>query len=515
MRLYSSIALAAVAAMLVTPVAAEAKTKKHHHAAAAAPEGLTTAEQLRLAQEQISQLQAQLNAVAAKLDSTASVAATQSQLAAANSAAATASTKADRALAAADAVKVAEVKTEKAVSLSSWAQGTQVHGRMYFNTSVIDGHNAAGAAVERDGGFQIKRAYISVDHQFNKTFAFDVTMDADNVLKSVKAPSIVTTCTAASPPVCTNTNGANNGIEANTGQGFYIKKAYLEAKINPALVVRLGSADMPWIPFVEGLYGYRHVEKTLIDLNGYGTSADWGVHVGGSLFNNVVSYQVSAIDGNGYRNPQLGQHVDVEGRLNATYMGFTAGIGGYVGKLGAAINPGTTFTNNVAEPGVTAPTANRFDAVLAYKGKVAALPFTLGGEYLWAKDFTQNQVAGYDLTVAPTAAAASSNTLLINGKYYKPVGEDTETGFTLFGSVSPMPKWSIFGRYDWIKSNGYTAPAKRDHYFNVGLQYEPVSIVDLALVYKRDNGKGSIATGNLPSGQATRDEIGLFGQVRF
>ena len=116
MRLHSSIALAAVAAVLATPVAAEAKAK-HHHVAAKASEGLTTTEELHLAQEQISQLQAQLNALASKLDQTAN--ATQSQVAAAQSTAAVASTKADTALAKADAVKVEEVKTEKAVNLSS------------------------------------------------------------------------------------------------------------------------------------------------------------------------------------------------------------------------------------------------------------------------------------------------------------------------------------------------------------------------------------------------------------
>ncbi len=32
----------------------------------------------------------------------------------------------------------------------------------------------------------------------------------------------------------------------------YIKKAYVQAKLSDALVFRAGSADLPWVPFVEG-----------------------------------------------------------------------------------------------------------------------------------------------------------------------------------------------------------------------------------------------------------------------
>ena len=446
---------------------ADGMPRKHarhaHKAVAEADQGLSTAEQLRLAQEQISQLQAQLNMLASKLDQNA--AASKADTAAAVSVATNASTKADAVAAKVDAVKVAEVKTEKSVDAMSWASGTKVSGRLYFNGSSISASNAAGANVEKDGGFQIKRAYISIDHQFNKVFAADVTMDADNIVRGKS----VTDDTAKS-----------------TVQGFYIKKAYLEAKIDPALVVRLGSADMPWIPFVENIYGYRHIEKTLIDLNSYGTSADWGAHVGGQLLNNLITYQVSAVNGGGYRDPQLTQHVDLEGRVALNYMGFTAAVGGYSGKLGNETAPGTVV-NNVPSTGITKLTARRFDALVAYKGNVEGLPITIGGEYLDASNY----------------AGVTSGTV------------DRAVGYSVFASVSPAPKWSVFGRYDRIKPNKDTNAAKVDHYFNVGLQWEPVKVVDLALVYKRDAGDGGVAIGNLASPAATRDEIGIYGQVKF
>ena len=59
------------------------------------------------------------------------------------------------------------------------------------------------------------------------------------------------------------------------------------------------------MPFVEGLYGYRYVENVMIDRTKFGTSADWGVHVLGSIPMGglTVSYAGSVVNGNGYKKP--------------------------------------------------------------------------------------------------------------------------------------------------------------------------------------------------------------------
>lgn len=325
-----------------------------------------------------------------------------------------------------------------------WAADTKVSGRVYFNMSSVTGKNAAGANVEKDGGFQIKRVYIGVDHKFNDVLSGNVTTDISHI----------------------------SGI----GQALYIKKAYLQAKFNPALIVRLGAADMPWIPYAEGLNGYRHIEKVVTDLDGFGTSSDWGVHVMGSAADGLVSYQLSAIDGGGYRNPQLSKAIDFEGRVSLKYKGFNAAVGGYTGKLGKDVQGATVFH-----------TANRFNALLAYKGKVQDIPFTVGGEYFYAKNWKQ--------VLSPL--------------------EDSSSGYSVFASVAPVEKWSVFGRYDWVKPSKLLNPLQKDNYFNFGIQYSPAKIVDLALVYKRDSADGGLKIGNLGTGQATRDEFGLYGQFRF
>jgi hypothetical protein len=296
---------------------------------------------------------------------------------------------------------------------------------------------------------ELKRFYLGVDHQFNDIFSGNITPDIDSVV---------------------GTSGST------IGKGLYVKKAYLQAKFNKALVVRLGASDLPWVPYAESLYGYRHIENTLADRTKFGTSADWGVHVSGQFADGLVSYQVSAVDGAGYRDPKFTKTIDVEGRVSLAYKGFNAGIGGYTGKLGKDQQGAVTYHS-----------ASRLNALLAYKTKL----FTIGGEYFQAKNWTQ--------VTSPVA--------------------DKAIGYSLFTSVNPMDKVSVFGRYDWVKPRKDTVNSFKDRYFNVGIQYSPAKIVDLALVYKRDkavNGILSTSNGNIGGSiDGTYDEFGLFAQFRF
>lgn len=446
MRNYKTILLATVAGALLTPQVAMAKAHSHHkyHASDEAQEKAMMA-QLQAAQQQIAALQAQLDALKAKVDQ-ASAAQSQTAVAAQN-----ASTKADEALAKASTAQTTAVAANEKASKPAevpapvkWAADTKISGRMYFNMSQVSASDANGTNVENNGGFQIKRFYVSVDHRFNKVLSGDITTDIKQV----------------------------DGL----GQTLFVKKAYLQASFNPAFTVRLGSADMPWIPYVEGIYGYRQIDNTLTDLDHYANSADWGVHVLGKLADGIVSYQVSVVDGAGYRKPQFSKSVDVEGRVSIAYHGLQAAVGGYTGKRGLDQQGITTYH-----------TASRFDALLGYKGRIQNVGFTLGGEYFYAKNW--NNVT----TVA----------------------EDAAEGYSIFASIQPVAKWSVFGRYDWVKPSKDLNPDYRDHYFNAGIQYSPAKIVDLALVYKHDSGTQDLKIGNLGAGQATRDEVGLYGQFRW
>jgi hypothetical protein len=343
-----------------------------------------------------------------------------------------------------------------------WWGGTTISGKAFFNVSNID-HTRSGID-QSDKGTQteLKRFYVGIDHKFNDVFSANITTD----FRYNAIPD----------------NGADTKDVL-----VYVKKAYFQAKLDPAFTIRVGAADLPWVPFAEGVYGYRFVENTLIDRTKFGTSTDWGVHVLGSLAHNLVSYQVSAINGAGYKTlSRSSDTIDVEGRVSVNPVKpITLAVGAYSGKLGKS-----------AANGVDTRRATRFNALAAYTDK----RFRAGVEYFHAKNW--NNVV---------AAAAGL-----------PTPHDKADGWSAFGSFAFTPKIAAFGRYDWVKPSGDINPDLKDRYLNLGLDYKPLPPLDLALVYKRERTKhGNLSTSNGTMGglTATTDgsynEVGLFGQVVF
>ncbi len=259
-----------------------------------------------------------------------------------------------------------------------------------------------------------------------------------------------------------------------------VKKAYIQAKVfGDALVVRGGAADMPWIPFAESVYGYRFVEKTIADLQKDGNSADTGVNASGALANGLLGYSVSVVDGAGYKNDIRSKGMDVEGRVNLNWNGFVGAVGGYSGKLS---------NDYQAIPDPTFHTAQRQDALVAFVNPM----FRVGLEYFNETNWTQ------------TTSVAT----------------DKGHGYSGFGSFNLTPQFSVFGRYDTSKPSQSLHSTETINYFNLGLNYEPVKVIDLALVYKREEAKGSGSI-NFTDGNTSftapghYDEVGVFAQYKF
>jgi hypothetical protein len=442
----------------------------------------------------------------------------------------TASAKADQAEVKADAAGAKAATVGKGLDLVKWASNTQVTGRMFFNESTISQKTAGANNANSGTGFNIKRMYLGVDHQFSPIFAGSLLMDISNVIGETGNLNYVTPETTAAAPTCVTVAGKTAGTYTTTctaaaaanlstpsgsssspglvGKGFYIKNAYLQAKLDPALIIRAGAAPLPWVPYIENQYGFRHIENTTIDRLSYGTTADWGVHVLGDLAGGLISYQLSAIDGGGYRNVKVTKNVDLEGRLSAQYKGLWAAVGGYTGKRGND----TQVLTGAAVP-TTFRTAKRADAAVGYKTAL----FNVGGELFYAKNWN-------NVTVNPATTAYS---------------QDSARGYSVWANYNITPKWTAFGRFDFSEPNHITDPSLHDHYFNVGLQWEPVKIVDIALVYKRETARGGAvsttdgvigcATSATPNsfattaalvsgtcvGNGTYDEVGLWGQFKF
>jgi hypothetical protein len=341
----------------------------------------------------------------------------------------------------------------------AWWHDTKVSGRMYFDMTDLEQKTNGSDVTKQNGiGFDIKRFYIGVDHKFDDVWSANVTTDF----------------------LYDSSAGATQ---------LYIKKAYLDGHFDDAFDVKLGSTDMPWIPFAEGIYGYRYVENTLIDRIKLGNSADWGAHFSGKFAGGMFNYAVSVINGAGYKSPPGAGNavkfktIDVEGRVSAKIDNITLAVGGYDGKLGKDV-----------QGAVTHHTATRFNALAAYTDDA----IRVGVEYFSANDY---------LDVTSTAT-------------------DKDSGYSGFASYKFDPQWAVFGRYDWVqeKTTNSSILKPRDGYYNAGIEWSPSKIVSLSLVYKHDsenhgalseqNGSGTLgSTSGLKTG--TFNEVGIFGLFQW
>ncbi|TQL17438.1 hypothetical protein FBY58_1024 [Zymomonas mobilis] len=386
-------------------------------------------------------------------------------------------------------------RIDKNLKFGDWFSNTHIGMRMYANASWAtyrsDGQAAAWMPARTSAptatntpagnigydtknrpigdsiGFDLKRFYLMVDHKFNDNWAARLTTDASYI--------------------------------AGVGETIYIKHAYLEGKQSDALSVRFGAADLPWLPFVENLYGYRWVENTTSERANFATSADWGIFAMGKLWNGLLEYNMAVVDGSGYRSPFRSKNPDFEGRINVNYAGFTVGGGAHIGHQGQERGQMGEYVYNAAQ---------RYNAIIAYvHGR-----FRFGAEYFYAKDFTSSA-----LDCNLNACDASSS-------LYK---KDAGQGAAGWGSIRLIDKVSLFGRYDWAQPYMRSDSHFRDHYFNAGVDWQPIKNIDIGLVYKQENVTNHGYTGTVPvyinttngslggMRSASYKELGIFTNFNF
>jgi hypothetical protein len=334
----------------------------------------------------------------------------------------------------AQAVEKLQDDGKKVDTLNKLVNDTSIGGKAFIDISRVDMSKNHVKTASTGWGLDVKRGYLSVSHKFNDTWSGNLTTDF-------------------------------NYISADGETQLFIKKLYLQGKFSDALVFRAGAADTPWIPYVENLYGFRYVEKELLDRMSFGTSADWGLNLNGKA--DMVDYSVSTLNGGGFKNPSRTKRMDFEGRIGVQPIdNLTLAVGGYSGTLGKE-------TQTVAAK----HTASRFTALATYVDGSTRL----GAEWFRAKNW------GNVTTVA----------------------HDQADGYSLWGSIGLADTGTTaFARYDRIKPNKDTNPTLRDRYFNVGVEWPVYKGIKWSAVYKNEDLK------DLHNDTKT-DEFGVFGEVSF
>jgi hypothetical protein len=320
-----------------------------------------------------------------------------------------------------------------AKSASSWADNTKVSGTMFVDMTNIDQTSNDEKTDASGTDLDVKRFYLSIDHQFNDIWSANLTTDFNYV--------------------------SNDGETQ-----LFVKKAYVQGAFDKLATLRVGSANMAWIPFVEDWYGYRYVENTLVDKLKLGNSADWGLHLFGD--NGMFNYQVSAINGGGYKNPSRSDHVDFEGRVGLQPVkGLVFAVGAYDGDLGKDTQTTPTLHS-----------AHRYDAMAAWNRD----GLRLGAEWFKADNWKN---------VATPAT-------------------DTASGYSLWGSYD-FERASVFARYDNVKPSKDLDPSLKDTYWNAGVAFPITKGVKIAIAYKDERLRSDTTI------DVHTREIGAWGEVKF
>lgn len=316
-------------------------------------------------------------------------------------------------------------------------EDTKIGGKIFADFTNINAETDGTKTAATGTGIDVKRAYVTVEHKYDDIWSANVTTDFNYV---------------------------SNDSETQV----YIKKLYVQAKLSDAFVVRAGSADLPWVPLVEDLYGFRYLENVMVDRLKFGTSTDWGLNVSGKT-GGMFNYAVALVNGGGYKNPTRSKQMDVEGRIAVTPLdGLTVAAGIYSGKRGLNTEGGAATPN----------TASRVTGLVGYVKD----GLRLGAEYFTADNW--NNVGGA-------------------------TADDKSDGFSLWGSYQFSPLFGVFARADSVKLSKDVNPGREDEYFNVGVVSHPRNKIDVALAYKHDKVSGG--TGS----DIKYDEVGVWVQVAF
>ncbi|WP_250627945.1 hypothetical protein [Pinirhizobacter soli] len=120
----------------------------------------------------------------------------------------------------------------------------------------------------------------------------------------------------------------------------------------------------------------------------FGNSSDWGIHaLGANTGDNSINYQLSVVNGRGYKNLTRSNNVDTEGRFGYSPIeNMVIAVGGYQGKRG-----------NDVENGAPTRDATRGDAMIARYDKLDYKYYTVANLQRKLNDKYYNAGVSYDV----------------------------------------------------------------------------------------------------------------------
>ncbi len=301
-------------------------------------------------------------------------------------------------------------------------------GDYFYNVARDSSFNGAGQKNAAVGGqkdlqaFQFRRIYFTYDNDISETFTTRFRLEADQA--------------------------------ALTGNGkitTYVKDAWLRWKnIFNGSDFYFGIQPTSAYEISEAAWGYRSLEKTIMDLRGIVPSRELGVALRGKLVENLVNYWVTFSD-------------------NTTSTSVPNGTSAYSDKykrysLQFQVMPSkefqfTVYGSLLARPAINDPKStatppatlgNNLTTLALFAGYKTEM-FNIGVEGFMS-------MLAHDIPNSDTTGLASRNTL----------------GFTVFGTVNLRQDLVAIARYDYYDpniDNRYKGDLR--NYVIVGLAYKP------------------------------------------
>jgi len=204
----------------------------------------------------------------------------------------------------------------------------------------------------------------------------------------------------------------------------FVKHAYLEwANLIPHHKLYFGIAETNAFKNAERYWGYRSIEKTILDLNKLNSSADMGIALKGDL-GTVAHHWLTIHNGTGYGSSEVDKYKKIGYALWLTPVN------------GLLLEGYFEYEKQDPKTGSLKPARDYFHSSGYYMMK-GFLGYSSPGITVGAEAFIRtNQESG---------STDSEGRSRIDVKHH---------GFSIFGSwITPIPKIKIFGRYDYYDPN--------------------------------------------------------------
>ena len=188
-------------------------------------------------------------------------------------------------------------------------------GDYYYNVardanigSVPNVASPAGATAYQ--AFQFRRIYFTYDNDISEQFTTRFRLEADQVQETVDGTkSFTTSIPASSAPVDTSRHPWIAKVPSGTGTvsnqaskiSTFVKDAYLKWKnIFSGSDLIFGIQPTPAYEISEAAWGYRSLEKTIMDLRGIVPSRDLGISLKGKITDDgMFNYWAMLANGSG------------------------------------------------------------------------------------------------------------------------------------------------------------------------------------------------------------------------